>query len=97
FFTPGLFLPVRRYLLAQGNENGPRLYTLYLLWLAFVGGMLLVYAHWWAWYGGWFWGPRFFLFASLPAALALAVRLHARNAGLGANLLTLGALALSFW
>ncbi len=30
FFTPGLFLPVRRYLLAQGNENGPRLYTLYI-------------------------------------------------------------------
>jgi hypothetical protein len=97
FFTPGLFLPVRRYLLAQGNENGPRLYTLYLLWLAFVGGMLLVYAHWWAWYGGWFWGPRFFLFASFPAALALAVRLHARNARLGANLLTLAALILSFW
>ena len=97
FFTPGLFLPVRRYLLAQGNEHGPRLYTLYLLWLAFVGGMLLVYAHWWAWYGGWFWGPRFFLFASFPAALALAVRLHARNAGLGANLLTLAALILSFW
>lgn len=97
FFAPGLFLPARRYLLAQGETNEPRLYTLYLLWLAFVGGMLLVYAHWWAWYGGWFWGPRFFLFASLPAALVLAVRLHASEAGLGANLLTLAALVLSFW
>jgi hypothetical protein len=99
FFTPGLFLPARRYLLAQaqGAENGAKLYTLYLLWLAFVGGMVIVYAHWWAWYGGWFWGPRFFLFASIPAALVLAVRLHARDAGLGANLLTLAALALSFW
>jgi hypothetical protein len=94
FFAPGLFLPARRYLLAVG---GSHLYQLYLLWLAFVGGMLLVYAHWWAWYGGWYWGPRFFLFAALPAALVLAVRLHARDAGLGANLLTLAALALSFW
>jgi hypothetical protein len=97
FFTPGLFLPARRYLLAQGVGSGAKLYTLYLLWLVFVGGMVIVYAHWWAWYGGWFWGPRFFLFASIPAALVLAVRLHARAAGLGANLLTLGALALSFW
>lgn len=95
FFAPGLFLPARRYLRAQ--KGGATLYPLYLLWLAFVAGMLLVYAHWWAWYGGWFWGPRFFLFASVPAALVLAVRLHARDAGLGANLLTLAALVLSFW
>jgi hypothetical protein len=97
FFAPGLFLPARRYLLAQNVENGAKVYTLYLLWLAFVAGMVVVYAHWWAWYGGWFWGPRFFLFASVPAALVLAVRLHARDAGLGANLLTLVALVLSFW
>lgn len=95
FFAPGLFLPARRYLRAQ--KGGTSLYTLYLLWLALVVGMLLVYAHWWAWYGGWFWGPRFFLFASVPAALVLAARLHARDAGLGANLLTLAALILSFW
>jgi hypothetical protein len=97
FFAPGLFLPARRHLLAQGDESGPKLATLYLLWVAFVVGMALVYAHWWAWYGGWFWGPRFLLFASIPASLVLAVRLHARNAGLGANLLTLVALVLSLW
>ena len=95
FFAPGLFLPARRYLRAQAG--GPALYALYLLWVAFVAGMLLVYAHWWAWYGGWFWGPRFFLFAAVPAALVLAVRLHTRDASLGANLLTLAALVLSFW
>ena len=95
FFAPGLFLPARRYLRTQ--EGGTRLYTLYLLWVAFIAGMILVYAHWWAWYGGWFWGPRFFLFASIPAALVLAVRLHARAARLRANLLTLAALILSFW
>jgi hypothetical protein len=97
FFAPGFFLPARRYLLAQGGENGPKLFALYLLWVAFIGGMVLVYAHWWAWYGGWFWGPRFLLFASIPASLVLAVRLHARDARSGANLLTLVVLALSFW
>lgn len=97
FYVPGLFLPARRYLRAQHSEQGQKLYLLYLLWLAFVGGMVLVYAHWWAWYGGWTWGPRFFLFASFPAALVLAVRLHARAAGLGANVLTLVALMLSCW
>ena len=32
-----------------------------------------------------------------PAALVLALRLHARNASLAGNLLTLAALVLSFW
>ena len=97
FFAPGLFLPARRYLRTRTGDAEPAIYTLYLLWVAFVAGMLLVYAHWWAWYGGWFWGPRFFLFAAIPAALVLAVRLHARDASLGANLLTLATLVLSFW
>ena len=26
---------------------------------------------WWAWPGGWFWGPRFLLYASIPASVAL--------------------------
>ena len=30
-------------------------------------------AKWWAWYGGGFWGPRFFLLLAFPAALALSV------------------------
>lgn len=40
---------------------------------AFCVSIVLVYSRWWAWYGGNFWGPRFFLILSLPAALALAV------------------------
>ena len=34
--------------------------------LAFVIGMILTYGKWWAWYGGFSWGPRFFLFACIP-------------------------------
>ena len=39
---------------------------------AFTTSIVLVYSRWWAWYGGDFWGPRFFLILSLPASLALA-------------------------
>jgi hypothetical protein len=47
-----------------------------VLWLLIVLGLILAYASWWAWYGGWFWGPRFFLFASLPASWILARLIH---------------------
>jgi hypothetical protein len=40
---------------------------------AFSISIVLVYSKWWAWYGGDFWGPRFFLILSLPASLALAM------------------------
>ena len=60
YYAPGLLLPLRRTV--EVNR----------LWIAFLIGLILVYARWWAWWGGLFWGPRFFLFASVPAALALA-------------------------
>jgi hypothetical protein len=37
---------------------------------------VLLYSKWWAWYGGWFWGPRFFLFLSIPGAIITAVFLN---------------------
>jgi hypothetical protein len=61
----------------------------------FVVGLILIYAIWWTWAGGLFWGPRFFLFASIPASFALAVRLHKPGSSLFANLFTLIALAWS--
>jgi hypothetical protein len=98
FFAPGLLLPVRKTLLRWQQKSQVPLYQVYLLWIAFVVGLLLVYARWWAWYGGVFWGPRFLLFASLPASLALAVRLlHYKESSLGVNLLTLGVFVLSVW
>ncbi|HEV8193851.1 MAG TPA: hypothetical protein VGP82_20565, partial [Ktedonobacterales bacterium] len=97
FYTPGMFLPMRRALATLRATATRQADTLYLLWLSFVIGLIVIYAKWWSWYGGWFWGPRFFLFASLPASFVLAARLHARGIPLVGNLLTLGALALSFW
>lgn len=99
FFTPGLLLPARHLLLKQKN-GGIQLASVHRLWLAFTLGLVLIYSNWWAWYGGWWWGPRFFLFASLPASLALAVRLHAARHGamtVRAHLLTLGVFLLSVW
>lgn len=98
FFAPGLLLPVRKTLLRRQQEDQVPLYRVYMLWLAFVIGLVLVYARWWAWYGGTFWGPRFLLFASLPASLALAVRLLSyKESSLAVNLLTLAVFLLSVW
>ncbi|GAC1389848.1 MAG: hypothetical protein NVSMB38_05360 [Ktedonobacteraceae bacterium] len=97
FFAPGLLLPVRKTLHMLKQEWKIDLYNVYLLWLFFLIGLILVYSRWWSWYGGWFWGPRFFLFASIPASFALAVRLHKRDVSLLVNLLTAGVLCLSAW
>ena len=87
FFTPGLFLSYPRR-----DPDPVRL--IYQMWVAVVVGLVLVYARWWAWYGGAAWGPRFFLFACLPAALVLA---RPTPRPLGVNLLVLTAVTLSCW
>lgn len=97
FFASGLLLPVRQRLLELRQEIKLDLYSVYVLWICFLIGLVLLYSHWWAWYGGWFWGPRFFLFASIPASFALAVRLQYRSNSLISSLLTLLVLALSIW
>jgi hypothetical protein len=91
FFAPGFLLPVRATLRKYG------LWSVYLLWLVFLGGLVVGYAKWWAWTGGQSWGPRFFLFASLPASLALAVRLWEPSKRLAVNLFVAAAWALSAW
>jgi hypothetical protein len=93
FFTPGLVLGAfpRTWRLLRGRT----LFALALL--LFLAGLVLVYARWWAWYGGSAWGPRFFVFAAVPAALFLAVRLHRPPRSPAENALTLAVLVLSGW
>ena len=70
WFTPGLLLLFHP---ALRREPARRPHAeLFLLGLAYLAGLLLVYSKFWAWHGGAFWGPRYLLFASLLAALALA-------------------------
>jgi len=94
FFAPGLLLAAN----ARAALASERLRGAFDLWLLFLIGLILVYSKWWAWYGGWFWGPRFFLFASIPASLAIAVHVNEpRGRSLGMLLGVFGALTLSAW
>ena len=93
FFAPGMFLSLKQWRFRLGDT----LYASYRMWILLVLGLVLVYAKWWSWYGGFFWGPRFFLLASLPASLVLAARLRFLDPSLKSNLMTLLALSLSFW
>jgi hypothetical protein len=96
FYMPGLFLPVKRRLLS-GGKAGQEMYATYKLWMAFLLGLILVYSHWWAWYGGWYWGPRFFLLGSMIACFTLALIVRHPSDSLVANLIYLVVLLLSFW
>jgi len=98
FFAPGWLLPIRKTLFKWQQDQKINLYQVYTLWMCFLVGLVLVYSRWWSWGGGIFWGPRFFLFASIPASFALAVRLiRYQEASLGVNLLTLVVFCLSAW
>lgn len=93
FFAPGIFLPVWN----QFSKVKPEIKSIYIMWITALIGFILVCSQWWAWYGGWFWGPRYFLFASIPASFALALFLKEKPQKLFFSLILLMALVLSFW
>ena len=98
FYIPGLLLPIRKTLSQWQQDQKINLSQVYTLWMYFAVGLILVYSSWWAWNGAVSWGPRFFLFACIPASFALAVRLiRYQEASLGVNLLTLVVFCLSAW
>jgi hypothetical protein len=92
FFAPGLVLAFGRGLQALRSVT-----EVLVLWLLYLSGMVLVYASWWAWYGGFTWGPRFLIFASLPASLLLAAHVRRPPRAILALLVVLAALVLSVW
>jgi hypothetical protein len=87
FFYPGMFLPIRRWLRSEEMRQ------LHRCWICVVLGLILVYSRWWSWYGGSCWGPRFFLFAALPASLTLAMWTRSARSIPSA----LGACAITAW
>jgi hypothetical protein len=93
FFAPGLLL-----LGARRERFRPNVEEFLIASLVFLSGLILVYAKWWSWYGGWYWGPRFLLFAAFPSSLLLAFHLtnaaHDRRA---VRMLTVGVLWLAVW
>ena len=84
FFAPGLLT------VARARRDRPQLAPFFDLSIAFLAGLVLVYAQYWSWYGGWKWGPRYLLFASYPSSLALAIALETRSAALAA-------IAIAIW
>ncbi|MHB8588771.1 MAG: hypothetical protein ACYDA0_07960 [Candidatus Dormibacteraceae bacterium] len=92
FFAPGLFLAF-----GQGLEALRSVRQVLVLWMLYLAGMVLVYGSWWAWYGGFAWGPRFLTFASLPASLLLAAQVRRPPRALLAATVVLAALLLSVW
>ena len=95
FFMPGLalWLDGRTRRLVRPAPGQPAV-TMMLL---FTAGLVLVYAKWWAWYGGGAWGPRFFVFAAIPASVLLAARIWRAGRSPSADAVTLAALVLSAW
>jgi hypothetical protein len=93
FFTPGLAL----WLDSRTRAAAAEVRALLIPFLLVVVGLVLVYAKWWAWYGGLSWGPRFFLFAALPASLLLVLQIKRAGASVPADLIALVVLALSAW
>jgi hypothetical protein len=93
FFMPGLLIwfsasDRRRLGGSRPIVSGLLLFTL---------GLVVVYAKWWAWYGGIAWGPRFFAIAAVPASVLLARRLVDPSDRLWDNAVTLLILGLSVW
>jgi hypothetical protein len=95
FFTPGLvlWLDRRRRRQLPGREARQAVE----LMMAFAAGLIVTYSKWWAWFGGLSWGPRFFLFAAVPASVMLAVGIWRAGRAWQADLATLVVLALSAW
>lgn len=93
FFTPGLAL----WLSSTTRQLAATCRRFVWLTLLVVGGLVLIYAKWWAWYAGLAWGPRFFTFAALPSSLLIAIRLRAPRTSARADALTLLVLIVSAW
>lgn len=93
FYCPGLLLGVW----AWKSISDPTERKLLTLWGLIVLGLILAYSSWWSWYGGWYWGPRFFLFACVPASWILAKAIHAKDRSIPLILALSVLLTLSLW
>ena len=94
FFIPAIFL---RPFFKPHTSAEHKLFLLIDALLVFVFGMILIYANWWSWYGGFFWGPRFFLLACIPASLLLAYGVCLADLSLKARWVLMASILWSFW
>jgi hypothetical protein len=66
FFIPTFFCGM---MLLSGRLSKGEPQNFVILSLVYSGLLVLVYSTWWAWHGGLYWGPRFFLPLSVFGAL----------------------------
>jgi hypothetical protein len=93
FFAPGLlFVPYVWKTIT--NSTVKRIFS---LWILYFVTLVLLYSKWAAWYGGWFWGPRYLLFASIPASFTLAYTLMNIKGTLKLKTIALAIAAWSLW
>lgn len=92
FYIPGILLIPYMWKKIKGTTQ-----TLLVDWSMVLLGMIILYSQFFAWHGSWYWGPRFFLFACFPAALALVHFLHISQKSIVQNLLLILILSLSIW
>jgi hypothetical protein len=93
-YQPGLILQH----LGGSAKRGPVLSMLGQLGMAFLWGMILAHASWWAWHSSIFWGPRFLLIAGMPASFALARHLSRKERRpVAVTILLVCAVAWSLW
>lgn len=94
WFVPSLMLFLRRDIRCALDSCGVEM----TICMGFVAGLIICYAKWWAWYGGDFWGPRFFLFACVPASVLVASSISSWNSiSKESRVLVLYCLFLSTW
>lgn len=92
FFCPGILLIFN---LNQLNLD-VQLKNFLVGCFVFLLGLIVAYSKWWAWYGGYSWGPRFFLFASIPASFLIALCIEKFQKPIQITWLLL-IIILSFW
>ncbi|MGZ3652033.1 MAG: hypothetical protein ACXVB9_17080 [Bdellovibrionota bacterium] len=95
FFMPGLVLVPQAFQEPAPKEVAPVI-PFFRRSLLFLAGLVIVYSKWWAWYGGWAWGPRLFVFAAVPAGLALAMGFYSARSWARKSLV-LVLVAFSVW
>jgi hypothetical protein len=99
-FGKGLVFYIPALMLAVNAESRAALRldtrSIVIVSLALVAPVLL-YAKWWAWYGGSFWGPRFFLYLCPPACLLMAVLLQERRTSIMRTVCLVAVIGLSAW
>lgn len=92
FFIPSIALAINHRYDTVFKDKPPYQFAMLLFSVAIV----LVYSKWWAWYGGVFWGPRFFLTLVFVGALLFVQQLLSVNRSIDRWVLVL-ILALSTW